>query len=671
MENIEQQAIQSYQNNMAYFAASHPELHKKMQVLEAAMEGGQFPQKYDLQYQNGYFDVIALASGDFLYGQSSLEHAKKMAKSVNYKKNDHSFEAFAHFAYTKEDAEAYDAMDICEERHTGTAALQYYVTDNGVDSASMKRIHKFIFFGMGLGLHLREIDKKINAACYLIIEDDLEMFRLSLFVTDYSKIAQQSLLIFSVSDNPEAFNLALEKLLNQAFIHNNYIKYTATFGDYTQRIKQIQSYLLSQSHISYPFNLQLAKNIKVLNNLHQHYKVLNYTKPAGTSPFADKPLLFIAAGPSLQNDLKWIEANQERFIIVAVLMVVNTLYSAGIRADVIMHIDEGSKALEHAFASFPPQDYFKESFFIFTASAPQILLEHFDQESIYLIEDLTHYSTPGDLNIRSVGEAGYALLLHLGATELYLAGLDLALDPETGKTHTEDHAYKTPDYDPSQKQEKNLQATQQLDKVASLRETLLQVKGNFLNVVPTNILFNMSINQMNEISRTLKQPHQHVYNLSNGAFFNHTTPLRTSDIDLSSMPVLTQEECRSTVKEYVTLNIANPLSETAIASYMNDIAAVRKALQTYEEQNFSTADAYLQGYIKLLSDLALQPLYNSYDLKMIFIYYIQTVSPLITDLLNTKELSNPKRHIKKIDKILLRQLHKIIDKYDNAIRQFI
>ncbi len=74
MENIEQLAIQTYQNNMAYFAASHPELHKKMQVLEAAMEGGQFPQKYELQYQNGYFDVIALASGDFLYGKNGFVH---------------------------------------------------------------------------------------------------------------------------------------------------------------------------------------------------------------------------------------------------------------------------------------------------------------------------------------------------------------------------------------------------------------------------------------------------------------------------------------------------------------------------------------------------------------------------------------------------------------------
>jgi hypothetical protein len=66
MYSIEQKALETYQNNMRYLSESHPNIHKKMQTLEAAIETGQFHEKYALEYLDGYFDVKEHNTGNYL-----------------------------------------------------------------------------------------------------------------------------------------------------------------------------------------------------------------------------------------------------------------------------------------------------------------------------------------------------------------------------------------------------------------------------------------------------------------------------------------------------------------------------------------------------------------------------------------------------------------------------
>ena len=59
---------------------------------------------------------------------------------------------------------------------------------------------KFIFMGTLLGRHIPKIANKINASSYLILERNLEIFRLSLFTVDYTILGGKGA-IFSIMDS--------------------------------------------------------------------------------------------------------------------------------------------------------------------------------------------------------------------------------------------------------------------------------------------------------------------------------------------------------------------------------------------------------------------------------------------------------------------------------------
>ncbi len=54
--------------------------------------------------------------------------------------------------------------------------------------------------GTLLGRHIPRIAKKIDARSYLVLERNLEIFRLSLFTVDYTILAEKSGVIFSIMD---------------------------------------------------------------------------------------------------------------------------------------------------------------------------------------------------------------------------------------------------------------------------------------------------------------------------------------------------------------------------------------------------------------------------------------------------------------------------------------
>lgn len=79
--------------------------------------------------------------------------------------------------------------------------------------------------GVGLGLHIPIIQQSVNAKLYCIIEPNLEIFRLSLFIVSYNLMAEKSQLIFFVSNEKELFTSKFREFHDQAYLYNQYIKF--------------------------------------------------------------------------------------------------------------------------------------------------------------------------------------------------------------------------------------------------------------------------------------------------------------------------------------------------------------------------------------------------------------------------------------------------------------
>lgn len=169
--SIEDTIVTTYQKNIEYFQKHQPKIYSKLASFDSAVEQGLYENRYDLVFNNNYLDVKELSSNNYLYITDSKKYAYEAANSYS------------------------------------------------------SHVDKFIFFGVGLGLHIISIDKKISSQSYLIVEDDLELFKLSIFATPYYELGSNSKLYFSIFDNDEEFAevvkmfLKSSEQLNQSLLH--------------------------------------------------------------------------------------------------------------------------------------------------------------------------------------------------------------------------------------------------------------------------------------------------------------------------------------------------------------------------------------------------------------------------------------------------------------------
>ena len=520
MQDIESLVVQNYEKSMLYFEQEHPDIFSKLKALELLLGEGKYPQKYDLEFKDGYFDVIDLASGNVMYNTNSYNYSNKLTDEINFKKNTQVMETFNNINYADESVKA--VKKLTAENHFATMApiVNYY--NKYIDkSMLMSRIYKFMFLGVGLGLHIENIVKKIDADVYLVLEDDIELFRLSLFTCNYEEIFKNKKVFFGIAQNSEEFQDSFVKFYTNAFIRNQYLKFSLFSSRDEKYIKKLQIEIVSRSENCYPHSALLVKNSIVLERITKEYKFLSMLKK-DESFFDEKPILVLGAGPSLGANKEWLRQHKNNFIIIAPFATLGVLYPLGIAPDIIVHIDEGDVFANKEVKLYEGKtDFFKNTIFVFSVTVSKIFFDTFDKDAIYLLEESTAYKLNDNyISVVSVGETSYTIALSLTHKDIYLLGIDMAL-ADDGSSHSKAHPTKT---------KADTSRTDKLDDVASIRKSVVDVKGNFRDKVVSIPIFTMSIPIINHITKKYKSKDQYIYNLSDGAYFQDTTPLRLETI---------------------------------------------------------------------------------------------------------------------------------------------
>ncbi|MCF6331266.1 MAG: DUF115 domain-containing protein [Sulfurimonas sp.] len=659
MQNIEDIAVSNYQTNMQYFKLHHDVLHNKLIALDTLLGDGRYPQKYDLEYKDDYFDVIELSSGNFLYNKNSEIFSDELTSQINFKKSDQIISCSYNLDFTQKALEKLE-KETALTTYATTAPIMHYHNSNVNSSMHMDEIHKFIFLGIGLGLHLPKIIKKTGATLVLIVEDDIELFRLSLFTCNYKEALDGRLGFFSIAQNSLEFSDMFQIFYSKSFLRNYCLKFSLFSSIYEKKIKQIQTFLVSRTETSYPIEYLLYKNITILSKLQKGFKFLELTKKDKEDFFQDKPMLIIGAGPSLHTNIKWLKKNADKFILISVFAALKTLYKSDIKPDIVVQIDEKVTEAVNLMNSFDNFDFLANSIFVFSASVPDILFETFQKDKIYLIEDRTKYRLANTrLESASVGETAYAISLIFNTSELYLLGLDFALS-EDGGTHAKDHHGAT-----------SLD-TSNIDKIqtsVSISQTVLHVKGNFVDSVPTTPILSSSIPILNRYTKKLKSTNQIVYNLSNGAYLEQTIPLNISDFQMKSK--LDKKEMGAQLIKLFDTYSLKELSGKELSELDKKLVQIKEfhtIIEKFLQNTSSNKDILLQNY-----SLMIQTILNSFEseLKEILTVYFLSIAPYVIDLFNTKELSNPKKHTKKMKNIIVIQLKRLIELYEIQLKNIV
>jgi len=663
MESIQTVAIQTYQKNLEYFSKHHPSIMQKLADFDNAVESKTVSIKYDLEYVKNYFDVKELKSNHYLYTKDSNSISKELQMLINYKKSSYSFEGYP--LYYNQENNQENSNDKVEGRDGLFKIMTYYI-DNSKSSDEMKSIEKFIFIGTGLGLHLPLIDEKINAQEYLIIEDDLELFKLSLFVTPYFTLGENKTLHFSIADNENSFVPKIKSFLENSFFNNRYLKYSYFPAHSDVKIKQIQNALTSQSFVTFPYNISLKKFLKPLDFINSGYHIVNLQTHLKDSAFSTKPVLLLGAGPSLEKNIDWLKENHQKFIIIAVSATLNFLYENNITPDIVTHLDGFSVSVDH-YKNFPAQEFLKNALFLFGPFTPSALRDIFNKKHIFYYEESTYYFK----GFNSIGSycVGSASLLHaliLDSHELYVLGLDLALNQETGDTHSSSHIFAA---------KNDLNEKDTLKSTMSLRSNIFSVKGNFRPLVLTTSLFQISVQTLHDKIPHIKREYQTIYNLSDGAYINQSIPTYAQDIDISSYKNIDKKELLNDIYKTLSTHSLTDLSQDDLISLKKRLSyakEIKEYLISYKNSvSHANADRYLYDFLGIVSSIYKRSGREEDNLLLVYSSFFNYALSLVVDLLNTKGLKNTKRHIKKLDLMIQEEMFNIQNIYETSLEKFI
>lgn len=659
MQDIEEKILNNFENNIAYFEKEHPELYEKLSILNIAINDGSYEEKYHLEYlDDNYFDILEVSSDTYLYNRNTNEHAKELAKSVNYKKNNSVVEGFYNENITFEDVQNIENKKNIRDPLYATARIINYTQSVTTKNDEMDELVKYIFCGVGLGLHIKEIIQKINPYLIFITEDNLELFRLSLFTINYKELATNRILIYSIMHNSEEFSIIFNYFYKQAYTHNHYIKYTLLTESEIQKVKTIQQLMVSSSHLTFSYSVRLLELLRAPEYIIDNYPFLPMeVNTSRYTPLSDQPILLIASGPSLRNNSKWLQDNKNKFIIIAVLSSVQTLYKLNVKPDIVIHMDSSPVSTAH-LKEIDINTFFKNTLFILSSVVSKNVPFFLKKDQIYFVESSVSYKKGFKVLIGpSVGEVSYGISVILGAKEIYLLGLDLALDPKTMKTHSEDHVVST---ELKEDDEDSMYYT-------SFAFAISSTKGNFIEEIPTTPVFNSSIEGFNIISSKLKNGNHKTYNLNNGAFLNNTIPLHIENFNTDNLETLNKAKKLNEIKNFFNEISEISMNENDIKNLNLQIKEAQRLLNlvqlTQKSNNPSNYDDYLSQFYELYQELLNLNQDIKYDINKVMSSYIQLVVSYIFDLINTKNLTNKKNHYKKINKIYLNQIEKILDLY--------
>jgi len=666
VKSIEENAIITYQKNLSYLKEYDQSLYNRVQQLSLLIQNGEYQSRYQLEYieDDKQFDIYDSATSSHIYGKKASVSVKNSLKEIDFDKKN-SIDLLDSNLYNVNSAINIEESLRQEDktpRYVANDIYEYYKVfqKSTLDKdKKFKYIEKFIFIGTLLGIDILPIDKKLNSKLYLICEYNLEIFRLALFVTDFSLLAKNSKVIFSIMDDDSDFKMKVNQFLHFSIRSNFMIKYHCSnynIGNYFDKILEVAS---SSSPLQFAYPRMFFGLLEpVFYNINK-YPVLD-TKTEHNL-LKDKQVIFLGAGPSLGNNIKWLHKNKNKFIIVAIGTVLKILVENNIKPDLIVTVD-GDEIISEQFNDEVIK-FIEEVPVLASTITNKNVLDKLDYSNIILFESMGRFKDSSvPMYGVSVGEIGLSIISILGGDKIYMLGTDLALDQESGTTHSGDH-FAQKKYNIDTKMEHNsFMENENFD----LGNTTTIVKGNFKEKVVTTLIMQKSIPLYNKITTQIveKSPNTKIYNLSNGAFFANTISVKPEELNVEM--VNKNIDILKYLKDKSNIKFTNNEKQTLIKS-TDKVKMVISELNKIKTLKVKSYDHFIQQREGLMTVITKElKNYSRYYIDRIFTYYILTIEPYLGFHFNEK-LKNEVNLIKKVKKIWIEQMLKLCNKYKDCI----
>lgn len=682
MENAQEQLqnalITTFLANLSFLSEYDNSLYQRVDALSQAINMGTFKENYSLEFleDDGDFDIYNHKNKTYLYHKKPRKYNRTALNKIDFTSKgsfsilDPQFFQGKHFSSIFDQVEYFCNFDYSNKLLANDIYEYFKVFQNTIGDYKFKKykyIDKFMFIGTLLGRHIPLILEKTNAKDFFVCEQNLELFRLSLFVVDYSNLAREGrTVIFSIMDDSHVFDEQLEKFLTHKPYENYSIKYFTTDYNIEEYFDHILTSILAHKSTSFNYHMMLENIWKNVTTRINQYPVLQF-KSSHEDTFTQMPILFLAAGPSLHENIQWVKENKDKFIIVAIAATYKTLAKHGITPDIVTTLDPQYKVLHQKHFDDNHIHYISDSFVLASMNTDGRILNKFNQKNLFLFEVNRPLHTD---NICykgfSVGEISASILLGLKFKHIYCLGLDFAINQTTGDTHT--HGYSSKSYDDDYTTQKHQEHSNNF----TFNEELIQIKGNLKEKVYTNRLFAMSANALSTNISTLKQKNQIIYNLSpHGVFIQDTIPTSINHLSLEGFQSLDKKELKKQLSSFLHMMSKDELSKedkNDLEKELNYLNELKQWLLEFEKNPSSTFEEFNQRVEQLLQLFFFPAVYCSFVL-VVFIHFFNLMLQYIYYCLNTQNLQKEKEKLQTAEKVFLSQLDKLLDKYTLYLQQ--
>ncbi|MFW0743148.1 6-hydroxymethylpterin diphosphokinase MptE-like protein [Aliarcobacter butzleri] len=658
--------------NLVFLSEYDRNLYHRVDELSRMIENGTYQEKYALEFlmENGEFDIYDIVNDKYLYNKNPKKMNDELVRKVQFDEKNSILNLSSHFL-VKEKIEVnkdkrFDFEKQSEFLHLTISDIQEYTnaTKEYLDNKkrNLKKIAKFIFIGTLLGRHIPRIAEKVDANSYLILEKNLEIFRLSLFTVDYTILAKKGA-IFSIMDDELSQDRAIYDFLSIEDIQNYLIKFSTTNININSYIDSILTNLRTLDPMAYDYNRRLYSHLnRTTKLLKSKFKTILFNKlKKNCKFFSDKPILYIAAGPSLDENIEWIKQNQNKFFIVTIGAAYKKLLLNNIHIDMISTLDEKEELNSLQFDDESVNKLSNNTIILASTITYYKILEKLYTKNLYLFEV---FSSLHKNNISfsgfSIGEVTLNILFYLNPKSIYIIGLDLSLNQVTGESHSENAN--------STVTKLNLEDKQTRDTFEA-QKSLIKIKGNLKKEVFTTPFFYSSIQHINNQTILHKNKSTKIYNLSsNGAFFKDTITKKVSNIKINDFKDLSVDF--SKLLEILDTNSENKLFEESKKELNKGLKilknSLKKDLDKIKSTEFTSYDDFLEEIIKIISQSNKIP-----HFFQLFVFYNESIIPYISYYFNNKKMKNEIKILKKVKNIYIKQIENLIDDYEICLKRVI
>jgi len=677
-QELQDALLNSYIHNLSFLQEYDSDLFNRVNALSDMINATQYTERYILEFikENGDFDIYDTVNDVYIYNKKPKQWNNKALSSNNFDLrgsinllNPKLYEPTGMtIPYYEEDTIERNELELYKE--IGKYKKIQNISLHNKEK-KLKSINKFIFVGSLLGRHIPKIVKKLSTTNHFVCEENLEIFRLSLFVCDYSLLAREGRsVVFSIMEEEDVFKNKFLLFFRNNNLKNNIFKYFCTNYNISNYFDRIVNVSFSADPTLHAYNIILDSLLNRTTANFNKYGALKFEEAKLHKNFLeDSNVLFVGAGPSLGSNIEWLKKNQNKFVIVAMAAVIKTLLKNDIKADIVITLDSREQVVDQFSDIGTKLDENCIKLVSLITNKKIFELLNSNNKTVYAFEPNISLRKKGLLlDGFSIGEVTFKILLNLNVKNIYLLGLDLALNQKTGYSHEKGHV-TTNKFEIDENKQYNESI---LNESFSLDNETILTKGNFHDEVVTTRLFHLSLTDYNRAMIMYKKENQTIYNLSaDGAFIEETIPTRieTMNMDFDTLDKVEVHKSLLNIFDKISINSFEESDKANIELEIEKVENVRDEIQKFKNSKVTSYDQFVQetSNILMMANIGTK---NTYFFE-IFSNFYSIINRYIDFAYNDRKLKENKKMIQDYRNLWCESTNGIATRYIKYIERLL